>query len=402
MGMDLRSGSPYWLLKNGILETYPPLRKDTSSEVTVIGGGITGALIAHHLVESGAETLLLDRRDIASGSTAASTSLLLHETDIHLKDLVERLGERDGSRIYRMGLEAIDVIERLAGEGVEDCGFERKPCLYLASKRSHARELRDEYACRARLGFDVDYLEPRELEERFGLEGPGAILSRGNAQVDPFRLTHHLLGRLTSKGLRIHDRTGVIGFERERGRLSLVTDRGARVRTRKVVFATGYESQQFLKQRVGSLKTTFAVASEPLESLDGWPERCLLWETARPYFYLRSTPDRRALMGGADRRYSKGPVSATTIRRQARKIERRFRSLFPRIEMEIAHAWSGTFAETRDGLSYIGETPEFPDAFFALSYGANGITFAVVAGRILTDLCLGRTCPDAHLFRFDR
>ena len=47
----------------------------------VIGGGITGALIAYHLTEAGCDTVVLDRRDIGGGSTSASTSLLQYEVD---------------------------------------------------------------------------------------------------------------------------------------------------------------------------------------------------------------------------------------------------------------------------------------------------------------------------------
>ena len=40
--------------------------------------------------------------------------------------------------------------------------------------------------------------------------------------------------------------------------------------------------------------------------------------------------------------------------------------------------------------------------FFALGYGGNGITFSVIAAKIITDLYLGRPNPDADIFRFDR
>ena len=45
--MDLRSGHPYWLLKNGLLASYPPLRRPETCDVAVLGGGVTGALVAY-------------------------------------------------------------------------------------------------------------------------------------------------------------------------------------------------------------------------------------------------------------------------------------------------------------------------------------------------------------------
>ena len=74
--MDLRSGCSFWLLKNGILADYPSLKHDESCEVVILGGGITGALVAYYLTQEGVETILIDKRDIGAGSTAASTALL--------------------------------------------------------------------------------------------------------------------------------------------------------------------------------------------------------------------------------------------------------------------------------------------------------------------------------------
>src|SRR5688572_11463759 len=84
--MDLRSGHPYWRLKNGLLESYPSLGQDESCDVAIIGGGIKGALTAFHLTHEGVATLLLDNRDVATGSTAASTSMLQYAADRELID----------------------------------------------------------------------------------------------------------------------------------------------------------------------------------------------------------------------------------------------------------------------------------------------------------------------------
>jgi glycine/D-amino acid oxidase-like deaminating enzyme len=69
---------------------------------------------------------------------------------------------------------------------------------------------------------------------------------------------------------------------------------------------------------------------------------------------------------------------------------------------EIAFAWAGTFGATKDGLAYIGVSPEAPHAYFALGYGGNGITYSMIAARIIADLYQGVPNADAQLFRFER
>ena len=67
---DLRSGRPYWLVRNGLVQSFPALDRDITCDVLIVGGGITGALVAHHLIEAGVSAAVLDKRDIAWGSTA--------------------------------------------------------------------------------------------------------------------------------------------------------------------------------------------------------------------------------------------------------------------------------------------------------------------------------------------
>src|SRR5436190_6162048 len=85
--MDLRSGCLFWTRKEGDHPPHaPPLEHGVTTDVAILGAGITGAMAAHYLLEAGVETVLVDRRDIARGSTAASTGLLQYELD---KPLVE-------------------------------------------------------------------------------------------------------------------------------------------------------------------------------------------------------------------------------------------------------------------------------------------------------------------------
>jgi glycine/D-amino acid oxidase-like deaminating enzyme len=399
--MDLKSDRPYWLVKNGWLTTYPALTEDIACEVAVIGGGVTGAFTAYYLVEGGVKTVLLDRRGIGQGSTSCNTALLLYELDIPLSHLIDELGETKALRSFQLGLEAIDTIQRLLARLGDSCGFERKKSLYLASRKRDVPGLKKEYEVRRRLGFRLDYLEESTLETRFSITRPAALLTHDAAQIDPYRLTHKLVQKACGQGLRVFDATEVIRCQHQNEELVLATNRGHRIRTRKVVFAAGYESQQYLTEKVVTLKSTYAVASEPLDEFPAAAELCLIWETTRPYIYLRTTSDRRVMLGGEDEDFVNPDKRDRLIPKKSGRLQERFRRLFPATKFEIAYSWAGTFGETRDGLAYIGENKQFPNAYFALSYGANGTTYAVVAAEIIRDLYLGRTNKDAVIFSFD-
>ena len=95
--MDLKSGYPYWAVKNGLMATFPALQRDLRCDVAIIGAGITGALIARVFAANGYDTCIVEHRDVAWGSTAASTALLQYEIDTHLTELIERYGDDDAA-----------------------------------------------------------------------------------------------------------------------------------------------------------------------------------------------------------------------------------------------------------------------------------------------------------------
>ncbi len=400
--MNLRSGHPFWLLKNGLLASYPTLHTNETCHVAIIGGGITGALVAYHLTREGVNVLLIDKRDVASGSTAASTALLQYAADTELLDLAAKVGEAAAVRSYHLGKEAIDKLEAIIRQLGVDCAFERRQTLYLASNPSHLQKLRREHELRSQHGLLGEFLEEGDIAARFAFKAPGAILSSGDAQVDAYRLTHNLLRQSVLQGLRVYDRCNVKELKTTEEGMLLTTEAGNTVTARRVVFATGYESQQYLKQNVGTLHSTYAVISEPVEHLPRWADRCLIWETARPYLYLRTTQDDRIIVGGCDTAFASDHRQDRLVDRKAELLVERFHALFPETEFELAYSWAGTFGATKDGLAYIGQTPEWPHAYFALGYGGNGITYSLIAAELITDHYLGRQNADVEIFRFDR
>lgn len=401
--MDLTSGSPFWPISDGLPAAYPRLHEDRRCDVVVIGGGITGALVAHRFTLEGIRTILLEADEIARGSTASSTALIQYEIDSHLVDLIEQVGAERAVRSYQLCLEAVRGIEALAEAGNDHCDWRATRSLYLASRRRDRRTLEHERLARRAAGIEVEYLSERDIRDRFSFSRPAALLSPVAGEVDPYRLAHKLLKEAREAGLEVYDRTPVVKYLSERNGVELQTAGGHRVVSRKAIFATGYETPEFLDKSVARLLSTYAFATEPLDSTEGWGEdRCLIWETSRPYFYARTTSDGRAVVGGADTPFATAHKRHRLLERRTGKLETQFRAMFPAIPCNVDWRWAGTFGETKDGLPYIGTASQFPNGYFALGYGGNGITFSWIAAGILLDLFLDRTGQDAKLFEFDR
>ena len=396
--MDLKSDLPFWTVCNGLLTVYPPLTDDVRCDALVIGGGITGAILADSLVQAGADTVVVDRRDIGHGSTSASTALLQYEIDEPLHRLREKAGRKFADRAYLMGARSVNRLARLAGK---NCDFVSVPSVFLAKVKGDEPFLRREYEARREAGLAVRLLGRTELRREFGVNRWAGLVSEVGASLDPYRLTHSLLNRWRGKGLRVFDRTEVKRYRANTTGVDAFTDRGSRIRCRRVFFATGFETQEILPRTFVQLRSTYALVSEPLK-MPWWRKNCLLWEKGDAYLYARQTADGRVLAGGEDDFVLSGPRRDAQTEGKAVKIRRKFERLFPGSRIEPAFWWSGVFGSTKDGLPYIGPHPDFPRGYFALGFGGNGITFSVMAARILTDLFLARANPDAEIYRFDR
>jgi glycine/D-amino acid oxidase-like deaminating enzyme len=384
------------------LRSYPALEENVDCDVVIIGGGITGAVIGHAITEAGFDTVIVDKREIGWGSTSASTALIQYEIDVPLAELTKKLGASRASRAYTASRDAVEKLATLASRLKTPTGFGKTKSLYLASRGRDRKTLRKELELRNAIGIDVEWLDKDDIAARFPFTRPAALLSPDAAVLDPYAFTHALLLDASRHALRVFDRTTVRKVRARENGVVIHTDRGRTVRAREVVFATGYESEEFLKLKVGKLKSTYAIATEPM-SLAGWGEDpCIIWESARPYLYLRATEDGRVIVGGEDENFTNPEKRDRLLNRKSRTLAKKFAKLFPDEKMEIAFEWAGTFAETADGLPYIGRHPNWRSANFALCYGGNGITFSVLAAEIIRDELLGHPNEHSDLFRFDR
>lgn len=401
--MDLKSGYPFWAVKNGLLHAFPPLRGDLRCDVAVLGGGITGALIADELVAHGHDVAVLEQRDVAWGSTAASTALLQYEIDTHMVDLAKQYGEADALLAYRACAEAIDLLRDKARE-VRDVEFARHESLYFASRKRHARALRDEYEMRLRHGFDVRWLERGEVQETFGFDTPAAILSRLAASVDPYRFAYRLLQRVQARGAVVHDRTRVTRIQVSPRSAELTTEEGCTVRARHLVLATGYAAQGQLGHRVARNRSSYAFVTDPIPSSQlGMLASTMLWESARPYLYMRTTGDGRLLVGGEDDAVDIPARRDARVEGKARRLAKRVAELFPGMPVEPVFSWAGTFAETPDGLPFFGPHRDHGrHVLFAMAYGGNGITYSMLGAGLLRALIERRKHPLQRLFSFER
>lgn len=400
--MRLRTFEAFFLLKNGLLHTYPMLRHSVDTDIVVVGAGITGALISHALTEAGYKTVLIDKRDVGLGSTSATTAMLQYEIDVPLYELTEMIGEGNAAKCYREGINAINDLEALLKKHAVACNFKSKYSLYLAHNKSARKDLEKEFIIRNKYKLGVTWMDTASVQQEYGICCEGAILSKTAASMDAYRLTHELIHLNGKRGLEVYDQTETEHIDYGNEGVTLHIKGGNVIRAKKVVFCTGFEATKMLKEKIAKLFYTWACVSEEHISINEKLRDTLVWDTDDPYFYMRTTADDRLLIGGEDSSYTSTAPKQQLKEKKAKALIRKLHKIMPAVDFEEDFNWGGVFGSTKDGLPYIGVSPEYNNAYFVLGFGGNGITFSVQGMKIITDLLEGKENELAKLYGFGR
>lgn len=399
--MKLRSTETFWLLRNAMKKSYPSIDSDKNTTILIIGGGITGALIAYKLITEGKKIILVDRRDICNGSTAASTALLQYEIDISLHELIKMRGLNCALDSYRNGKKAIFDLRNIIDTIKSDCQFEFKKSIYFCSLKKDLQFLKDEFKIRKENGFDVNWLEKWDLE-KLGLNALAAIESKTAAVMDPFKLANDLLIYCQKKGMEILDRTNITSIQNQKDKLIAVTENKCSITADHIIHCSGYESTETLNEKVVDLKSTYVIASESLPTLPMAFRNAIFWDTSSPYLYFRATSDNRVIMGGGDVAF-KDPVKRDKLLpKKEQFLLKKFQRKFPDIDFKIDYSWAGTFGETKDGLPYFGKPDPNKNEHYVLGFGGNGITFSVIGMNSILDSLNNKKNPDLDYYKFGR
>ena len=184
--------------------------------VVVIGAGVTGLSTAFHLVEKGAErVVVVDKGTVGGGSSLQAggivTMLLTTETEVRARkislDLFERFSQiLDGYRFHQVG------------------------CLNLVTEDAFARA-QSSFDMWRQLDAQFDVLRGSEISERFpdlaAEDTDNGILDLRAGYSEPHRYVPALRAKVEDMGVEIRENEQVTGFERSGGRVrGVVTDRG--------------------------------------------------------------------------------------------------------------------------------------------------------------------------------
>jgi glycine/D-amino acid oxidase-like deaminating enzyme len=397
---DLRSNQSPWRKLTSDLRDGT-INANMRCDVLIIGGGITGALMAQHLAGRGRDIIVIDRERPGLGSTAASTAMLQWEIDAPLAELTDLYGFETAADIYRRSLRAVAGLKSLVADAGIVCSFRERMTLYIAAGDAGSAELKNEHQLRQRAGLPGQVLNHAEVLARTGFDREAAILSPGSADADPLCLAQGLLVAAKHQGVRVMA-GDAIQFDHGPRSVMVMLDGGVSIEAGHVVLATGYAMPDFVPAERHSVVSSWAISTVPQANGSLWPHESLVWEASESYHYMRTSADGRIIIGGEDAEITDADKRDDQIASKTTILQRKLTGLWPRADTTISSRWAGFFGETDDGLPLIGKVPGKPRILAAYGYGGNGITFSFLASRILSRLIDGHEQSWFEHFALDR
>jgi len=364
----LTTCASWWMKSDPIACRFEALSGHHSTEVLVIGGGITGLTTAIELVERGHVVTVCEAQAIGAGTTTGSSAHLDAHPEIMPRKLIETLGLEDAIVYTALRLAAIDGIEkRSAGEA----DFARVPAYQYSEDADDESDLRKNMDAARQLGLSVSWCD------EVPISGAACGYRIANmARFDCRKYLARLVDVAVDLGVTIFEKTLVAG-PTEKHAKSLSAGNGD-VKFEHVVCAThcSFTSGNLLYAATPPYQSYIVVAKVRRP-----PDDALYWDNSDPYYYVRRVGEDHEsliLVGGCDHRTGTGD--------SVKAMECVEDWTHEHFEVElIVKRWSAEFFEPTDGLPMIGLGPGKKNVWVATGLSGVGLTLGTAAATLITD-----------------
>jgi len=392
--------NPY-LFEEGQLMLASQTTVNVTTEILIIGGGITGTSTAFFLAQSGHEVILLERNEIASEASGLNAGTLWQTGWGTFPDLSSTLS---------MG--SLEILQTLQFDLGYDIEFRQSGALKAIQTDEQLDFLQTEVQDLNSRGYSLKILttlDARSIEPELGSELSGCLYYPLGGNANPVKTTHAFALEAQQNGASILTRLEVSSIEYlDNASYKVDTSRGI-YQTRTLVLAAGPWCRTIgfmlgLNIPVfpvrGQMWSTGPVPTRLFHAL-GAAESTLYWHN-NPYsnkdtplelthrdnvrltrhLYGRQTRDGEIIFGG-DRQLSnsKIPDEAGIESNQNHVIE-----IFPSLrQFPIKRTWAGLMPFTLNLEPIIGKIPQHESLYIVTGLGSSGFEQGPMSGKLLAE-----------------
>ena len=381
-------------------------------DVAVIGAGVIGTSCAYHLVKKGLSVALVDRNNVARGTSSHCDAVAL---------IVDKQPGVDAA----MGYASIQRFLELQNELDSDFELHQRGCLY-ACDTEQEMEVAAQYARDMQAdGYNVNALSPKELLEHepfLAKDLIGGLFSDIDLGLNPYKLCFAFVDTVLGKGLDIYTYTNVTGVRLvgEKRVQGVDTDKGF-IPCGKVVNACGVWSPEIgrmagleipVEPRKGVILVSapsFKFCNQKVQEFGYMISKFSNHECKRDpelekyevSFVIEPTDANNVLIGSS-RNFAGYDIS--TEMEIIHVIAKRAIRFYPILkDLNCIRTYAGLRPFLADHLPLITQVDEVPGYYIATGHEGDGISMAPTTGRLISELIAGEEpYLDLTPFSFNR
>ena len=374
---------------------FDTLTSDISTDICIIGGGLTGVATAVELSEQGHKVTLLEANRIGWGASGRNGGQIIGGYGGPLSSNPEKadrmLGKGAGDSINKMSLECVEIIRQRIEKYKIQCDL-KWGYLNVALKQ---REMNDLAAYHDQLKAEgyphkIRLLDKKDVREYLGTDRYiGGVADDGWGHLQVLDLCKAQARIAEQLGASIHEQSLVTSIEYGT-KVRVHTAKGA-VSAKTVVLCGNAYLAKMAPKLAPKLSnfvlpaTSYMIATEPLsEELahSVMPQNVATCDQRTALDYFRLSADNRMLFGGVSNYRATPPKSVTAT------LRKKMLHVFPQLETaRIDYHWGGYMGIGINRIPQLGQLAD--NVFYAQAYGGHGVAPTHMSGRLLAEAING-------------
>ena len=357
---------------------YNLLKKDISTNVCIIGGGITGISTGYYLYKNNVDFVLLERNNICDNTTKFSSAKITSQHGLIYYNLVKKYGITKAKQYLYSNNNAIKNIQEIILKENIECDFKIQYSYVFTQNELFSKNIDDEYSTLINLGFkDVELQNNIELLPNI----KKAIKFKNQAQFNPKKYCLELSKIIKNN---IYENSNVKKIVRRNKKYIIFTDTN-KVYCNKIILCTHFPIKDipgfyFLKMYQD---TSYIIAADI--GKNNFNGMYINFEDPTISIRIANINNKNILLIGGNN------IKTSSILNENKYtfLENIAKSLYP--DCKIIKYWNTQDCITLDKLPYVGKFSNiYPNMYIATGFNKWGMTTSNVAANILKDKILNK------------
>ncbi|HJT59913.1 MAG TPA: glycine oxidase ThiO [Ktedonobacteraceae bacterium] len=354
------------------------MNTNRSTDVAIIGGGVTGCSIAYQLSKAGVQVSIIEREEIAAEASSAAAGLLAPVGVL--------TGPEAGAKLFLASWlitgEVIAEVEDVSGVQVE---FSRTGALHLFANAAEESQLRRYAEIWKEQGVDATWIkgdEVHQYEPLLPASVDTALYIPHAASIRPRLMTRAYAEAARNSGAQIFEHTQVSGLEQSSNRVTgIQIAEGEIIACNRVVIAAGAWSAH-IGEWLGLSIPVFPARGQILALRQ--PATPLKHTIFGNGLYLVPKIDNTVYVGATveDVGFDKNNTAGGVYWLLSNAIQ-----LISELEQAaLVNIWSGLRPMSQDSYPILGQAPGWENVILATGHGAGGFELSAITGRTIAEL----------------